>query len=369
MHFTFACDVMMDLGGSVRPAMYLANELLARGHEISVMSPIMSKSVEEGLREKKIEPVNLHAKLFAKSLGHSFLWLEVWAREAFLKLNSRRINNEPGVLNFSAVIAAPSLVWYAQGPASVALKEVEKEYAVGFRVAYKIFRNLIEHADARLVSQMGDASKFIIANSKHCASMYASFGIKSNDTIYPPVDCEIFQPSTAKPTANYALTYFGKETKISVIKKAADRGIKIKAFGAKMKFLDKEVVEHPNIEFLGRLSSSELVDAYSNALFTLFPFTHEPFGYVPIESMACGTPALTYNFQGPSEYVIDGQTGWLARSDEELVQKAAELWSEGYAPAMRASCVKEAVKFDKRFYVEKWLKVLDYLCSGLVSLH
>ena len=94
--------------------------------------------------------------------------------------------------------------------------------------------------------------------------------------------------------------------------------------------MTEEVIEHPNIEFLGRLSSSELVDAYSNALFTLFPFTHEPFGYVPLESMACGTPALTYNFQGPSEYVIDGYTGWLARSDDELVQKAAELWKKGY---------------------------------------
>ena len=369
MHFTFACDVMLDLGGSVRPAMYLANELLARGHRISVMSPIMSKTVEEGLREKKIEPINLQAKLFAKSLGHSFLWLEVWAREAFLKLNSRHINDEPSVLNFSAVIAAPSLVWYAQGPATVALKEMEREYSVGFRVAYKVFRSLMEYADGKLVNKMGGASKFIIANSKHCASMYTSFGVKSNDTIYPPIDCEIFQPSTPKPSANYVLTYFGKETEISVIKKAADRGIKIKAFGAKMKFLDKEVAEHPNIEVLGKLSSSELVDAYSNALFTLFPFTHEPFGYVPLESMACGTPALTYNFQGPSEYVIDGQTGWLARSDDELVQKAAELWSEGYAPAMRASCVKEAVKFDKRFYIEKWLKVLDYLCGGRVSLH
>jgi glycosyltransferase involved in cell wall biosynthesis len=164
------------------------------------------------------------------------------------------------------------------------------------------------------------------------------------------------------------LTYFGKETKISVIKRAASMGIKFKAFGAKMEFLDRGVIGHPNIEFLGRLSASELVDAYSNALFTLFPFTHEPFGYVPLESMACGTPALTYNLQGPSEYVIDEGTGWLARSDEELVRKAMKLWREGYPPHMRASCVREAMKFDKRFYLKKWLKVLDGLCGGQVSL-
>jgi glycosyltransferase involved in cell wall biosynthesis len=164
------------------------------------------------------------------------------------------------------------------------------------------------------------------------------------------------------------LTYLGKETKISVIKRVVSMGIKFKAFGAKMEFLDRGVIEHPNIEFLGRISTGELVEAYSNALFTLFPFTHEPFGYVPLESMACGTPVLTYNLQGPSEYVIDGCTGWLARSDGELVQKAMKLWKEGYPSCVRLDCVKEASKFDRRFYLEKWLKVLDGLCGGQVSL-
>ena len=366
MDFAFACDLMMDFGGSIRPAMYLANELISKGHQVSVMAPLMSKGVEEGLRKKNMEPINLRAKLVAKNLGHSLLWLEAWAREAFLKLNSRNIRDGPFVLNFSQVISVPSLVWYLQGPPSFALKDVEKEYPVGFRVAYNVLKNFIEYADERLVNRMAEISQFIIANSKYCAEMYSRFGVKSNGFIYPPIDCQIFHPSTATPASNYVLTYFGKETKISVVKRVANKGIKIKAFGAKMKFLDEETIQHPNIEVLGRLSSSELVDAYSNALFTLFPFTHEPFGYVPLESMACGTPALTYNLQGPSEYVIDEYTGWLARSDDAFVQKAEKLWKEGYPSFMRGNCVKEAVKFDKKFYIEKWLKVLDGLCGGQV---
>lgn len=367
VNFAFACDVMMDLGGSIRPAMYLANELIMKGHEVSIMSPLMSERVEEGLRESNINPINLRAKLFVRNLGSSLVWLEAWAREAFLKLNSRHIINGPYVLNFSQVISAPSLVWYLQGPPSIALDDVEKEMPIGFRVAYNILKNFIKYADEKLVSRMGEISQFIIANSKYCAEMYSSFGVKSNDLIYPPIDCKIFQPSTANPASDYVLTYFGKETKVSVIKKAANMGIRFKAFGAKMEFLDKTVIGHPNIEVLGRLSPSELVDAYSNALFTLFPFTHEPFGYVPLESMACGTPALTHNLQGPSEYVVDGYTGWLARSDDALVQKAVKLWKEGYPSCMRGNGVKEAVKFDKKVYLEKWLKVLDGLCSGQVQ--
>jgi glycosyltransferase involved in cell wall biosynthesis len=357
----------MDTGGSIRPAMYLASELISRGHRVSVMSPLMSDVVEERLRANGIVPINLRAKLFAKNLGSSLLWLEAWAREAFLKLNSRHINNGCCVLNFSQVISVPSLVWYLQGPPSVALKDLEREFSVDFRVAYNVLKNFIEYADGRLVSRMGEISQFIIANSKFCASMYSNFGVRSNGLIYPPIDCQIFRPSTANPSSDYVLTYFGKETKVSVVKRVASMGIKFKAFGAKMEFLDRGMIEQPNIEFLGRVSTTELVEAYSNALFTLFPFTHEPFGYVPLESMACGTPVVTYNFQGPSEYVIDGCTGWLAQSDGELMQIALKLWKEGYPSRMRADCVKEALKFDRRFYIEKWLKVLDGLSGGQVS--
>jgi hypothetical protein len=48
------------------------------------------------------------------------------------------------------------------------------------------------------------------------------------------------------------------------------------------------------------------------------------------------------------------------------VQKAEKLWNEGYPSCVRANCVKEAEKFDKKFYLEKWLKVLEGLCGGQV---
>jgi glycosyltransferase involved in cell wall biosynthesis len=195
--------------------------------------------------------------------------------------------------------------------------------------------------------------------------MYSKLGVKVNSVIYPPIDCQTFDSSTLDPSSDYVLTYFGKETKVSDVKRIAGLGIKIRAFGSKIPLFQKGLIGHPNIEFLGRVTTDELVEAYSNALFTLFPFTHEPFGYVPLESMACGTPVLTYNLQGPSEYVIDERTGWLVRTDDELVQKAVELWKEGYPSHVRANCRKESLKFDKQFYVERWLKMLDSLCDAI----
>ena len=111
---------------------------------------------------------------------------------------------------------------------------------------------------------------------------------------------------------------------------------------------------------MGNVSDEELVHLYSNALFTLFAFSHEPFGYIPVESMACGTPVLTYNRQGPSETVLDNETGWLAENDVEIVSLAVNLWKHGYEESMRRRCRERALDFDvKKIYME-WLKILDF---------
>jgi glycosyltransferase involved in cell wall biosynthesis len=369
MDFTLACDIMLDLEGSIRPAMYLAKELKAKGHGVSMISPLMTDSVKENLTSIGITPISLGARLATKNSGPSVSWFETWAREAFLRLNSRHIaNGSSTMINFSQVISVPSAIWYLQGPPSIALKDMEKELSAGFRIAYDVLRPIIRYADGKLVSRMGKDSSLIIANSKFCASMYSDFGVKVDEIIYPPIECEVFRPTTSRPSSDYVLAYFGKETKFSVVKSVADMGVKIKAFGSKTRFIPENLLRHPDVEFLGRVKTNELVDLYANALFTLFPFTHEPFGYVPLESMACGTPALTFDIQGPGEYVVNNSTGWLAHTDEELEQRSVELWKEGYPRRMRSECLKEAAKFDKRIYTEKWLKILETQLEGRALL-
>ena len=363
---TMACDIMLDLEGSIRPAMHLANELVRRGHNVSIVSPLMSKDVVEHLRAGGIEPLSLGARFATKRMGPSVIWFEAWAREAFLRLNSKRVGAElPVTINFSQVFSVPSTVWYLQGPASLALRDMKKELSARFRFFYDLFRPVIDYVDEVLVSQMGRRSQIVIANSVFCASMYSQFGVKASEVIYPAVDCAMFRPSTSKPSSEYVLAYIGKETRFSVLRSIVDKGVKVKAFGSKIPFfissVHKDLTKRPNIEMLGRVSTDELVELYSNALFTLVPFSHEPFGYVPLESMACGTPPLTYGMQGPGEYVTDEYTGWLAHTDDEIVTKAVQLWKEGYDLGLRKNCLEAASKLDKSIYLSKFLKVLDNL--------
>ena len=350
---------MMDLEGSLRPAVFLAEELVSRGSKVTMVSPFMSKKVEKQLCAMGITPINLHARLFAQKSDFSVLWFETWAREAFLGLNSRYPREESSkVINFSQVVSVPSSVWYLQGPPSLALRDMKNELSPGIRLAYNLLGRVIDHADERLVKHMYMQSSMVIANSKFCASMYSGFGVDSDDVIYPPVDCDVFRPSKSKSSYDYVLTYLGKETRFSVVKSLADLGVRIKAFGSKTTAIPKSVLRHSGIEFLGRVTTEELVCLYADALFTLFPFSHEPFGYVPLESMACGTPVVTYDYQGPSESVVDDYTGWLAQTDAELIQRTVHFWKEKYPVEIRQNCRNVALKFDRKAYAKKWLKIL-----------
>ena len=364
MRISIVCDVMANLEGSARPAVCLAEGLRERGWDVSMVSPVMLGGVEEELNSMGITPVNLRARLVSKDADLSLLWVEGWGREAFLGLNSRLAGrgDETLNLNFSHMVSVPSLAWYLQGPPSKALEDISCEFPWYLRLGYRALRSLFKWADGRLIRRMRGSTRLIVANSRFCASMYSEWGIRVDDVVYPPIDLRVFRPSP-NPSMDYVLTYFGKETAYSVVRDVADGGVKIKAFGSKAQLLaspsKRGILGHPNVNFLGRVTSEELVDLYSNALYTLFPFTHEPFGYIPLESMACGVPVLTFAAQGPGEYVVDGYTGWLAKTKEEMVERALEIWREGYPRQMSLNCVKESSRFDERLYVERWMGLLE----------
>ena len=67
----------------------------------------------------------------------------------------------------------------------------------------------------------------------------------------------------------------------------------------------------PTIEFRMAPSAVELDDLYNRCSALLFPAASEPWGIVPLEAMAYGKPVLAVNRGGPTESVVDGETGFL----------------------------------------------------------
>jgi glycosyltransferase involved in cell wall biosynthesis len=73
----------------------------------------------------------------------------------------------------------------------------------------------------------------------------------------------------------------------------------------------------PTIEFYGYRQRDELGDLYADAKALIFPGI-EDFGIAPLESMACGTPVISYRAGGPLETIVEGKTGEFF--DEQTTQ-------------------------------------------------
>jgi len=350
-------DPLESLYGPLRPPLLVAREL-KKCFNIIFISPLVNDKIAEMLTSEGFEVQSLGGARY--HFSGSLLTFEAWLKKRKLKEDEHYIN-----VNFSQCFLANVHIYYAQGPITKALDGMYQEMKKIHKYAYKFTRPFLVRRDKNFNKKLRSLSRLFIANSRFCACMYKDLGIKVDDVIYPPLDCKHFKPNNYRPSGDYVLTYFGKETKYSVLKVIADAGLKIKAFGSKAPYIPKPLLNHHNVEFLGRVSDENLVDLYSNALYTLFTFTHEPFGYIPIESMACGTPVLTYNKQGPSETVIDGITGWLAMSDEELIKLAIKCWRDGYPSWIRARCRERALKFDVKIIADRWLEIIKKFAHNI----
>jgi glycosyltransferase involved in cell wall biosynthesis len=344
--------------GPRRPVVLLSREF-SKIFNVSVVSSGVSAHIKEKLQSQEIAVIDLRVKPYFKDA--SIAAFSFYLREAIRGSISHQVNlpEDAMVLNFSNTIMYPSRVWYVQGPMFIAMRKIRKEMPLKFKFPLYIFDRALTNLDKRMIKKMRKVAKVVIANSQYCKTCYDHIGIKVNDVIYPPLDCDLFKPSTSDPSADYALAYFGKETEYSVIKKIADTGVNIKAFGGRFTGVSRSLFKHPNVEALGHVDQDTLTQLYSNALFTLFPFTDEEFGYIPAESMACGTPVLTYGIQGPAEVVVDGVTGCLVSNEQEMTETAIRLWKKGeVSDEMRLKCRKVALRFDVSTIAQQWLSYI-----------
>lgn len=71
----------------------------------------------------------------------------------------------------------------------------------------------------------------------------------------------------------------------------------------------------------------EVRDLYFNAAVYVFPSKKEDFGIVIIEAMGAGVPVVAWNSGGPTDIVLDGETGFLAKpfSLADFSQKVVKI--------------------------------------------
>jgi len=285
------------------------------------------------------------------SSNESMLWAESWVREALFDSNQIEISEILSherfdyVVNLSMTTPVPCDVWWIQGaPLHLTIHGMASTNIVA-RLTDMFGSRMVEVTDRRIIEVIQRLSKSIVANSPFLADFYRSRGVPVRGVIYSLPDFSAFHPCEGVASRDYALIYIGKETDSINLEPLWEAGVRVVGFGGKIPAYTRIDRFRRWIDFRGHVSQADLVRLYSNAMFTLFPFTWEPLGCVPLESMACGTPVLTYSRQGPASTVVAGRTGWLVNNSDEMVAKAVEIWKSGETGLSIDDCVRQARMF------------------------
>ncbi|HEX9161373.1 MAG TPA: glycosyltransferase, partial [Thermoanaerobaculia bacterium] len=80
----------------------------------------------------------------------------------------------------------------------------------------------------------------------------------------------------------------------------------------------------PNVELLGSVERSRIVERLSSARSLILPGI-EDFGITPLEAMAVGTPVVAFRAGGALDTVVEGRTGmFFERQDVESLRRALD---------------------------------------------
>lgn len=91
-------------------------------------------------------------------------------------------------------------------------------------------------------------------------------------------------------------------------------------------FRIKPLIDGKKIQFVGAADFEKKIELLKNAKAFIFPVKRpEPFGLVVIEAMACGTPVVAYKEGSMPELILDGKTGFLVNSVEEACQAIKKI--------------------------------------------
>lgn len=116
----------------------------------------------------------------------------------------------------------------------------------------------------------------------------------------------------------------------------------------------KELDVEDKVVFLGAKKQKILKKYYSAADVCIVPSYYEPFGIVPLESMACGTPVVASRTGGLQFTVKDGKTGSLSkpRDYNDLAQKINIVLKNG-KNFYKDNCVERVAKHFN------WIKISE----------
>jgi len=203
-------------------------------------------------------------------------------------------------------------------------------------------------------------------------SLQAEYGA-SSEVVPTGVDARVFTPDWKRPPNARPRVLFvgslrpfkGPQLLLQAAPRFPDADFVVVGDGMLASELAKCVERErlANVRLTGSLEANRLREEYQRADVFLFPSRWEGSPKVILEAAACGLPVIARKDYEP-ETVIDGQTGYVVASDDEVFVRLGELLRR---PELRRSLGqagrKHAERFDWDQIVRRWEEIFLSLMS------
>lgn len=361
----------VNLTGGIKILFEHANRLAHRGHQVTIVYPGV---LFHGSNYERANS-SLRWRLLEEPLRRLKYWLfvEVGRKteaDWFPLAKQIRLKRTPDlsaryVPQADIVIAtAPETVnFVADYPAD---KGQKVHFAQDYEVWYlpeKFVDQTLSHKNLHLIT-IGHWQKKLFTEQ---------FGRKVEAIIPDGVDLTRFKPKAIAKKADgrpirilmsyHHAPYKGIADGLAAIEAGRQAGFSIQTVMYGVHPLQNDVPAE--VEYHYNVAEADLPNLFRSCDIFLWPTKREGFGLPPLEAMACGIPVVGTNAGAMTDYMIDGQTGYIVpvEKPEALATKLILLLKN---PALRermaASAAKAALAWD-------WETQTDKLETYLTDLH
>jgi glycosyltransferase involved in cell wall biosynthesis len=208
----------------------------------------------------------------------------------------------------------------------------------------------------------------LVSISDHQRKAVADLPIRWASTVYNGL--ELSQYQKARPERRDHLAFLGRispEKGPAVAVEIARRTRRKLWVAAKVDPFDLEYYETEidplfqanGVDFIGEIMEPEKPNFFASAAATLFPSDWpEPFGLVMIESMAAGTPVIALRRGAVPEIILDGVTGFICDTVDDMVHAVARI--DEIDPE---TCRRRAADFSNAKMCAGYERVYEALCE------
>jgi glycogen synthase len=380
----------------------VAEGLVARGHEIAVLTSDLRRPGVEDPPDEASAPVPVRRELaawFRDEALYAPAPLDRWRMERRSQRALQRALDEvdPEVV-FVWQMGALSLgllttVARRGTPIVYAVFDDWLSYAPVLDAWSRAFRRLprllarAAGAALRLPTVVPDVGPtgvlcFISEETRRRAQELSPFSIPDSAIVYCGIDGSLFStpaegPPAGRPWGGHLL-YVGRydprkgiETAIRAMALLPDATLEVQGTGDpgerdRLEALARGLGVGDRVSF-GAVTRTELPERYRAADAVVFPSEwQEPFGLVPLEAMACGTPVVATGVGGSGEFLLDGANCLRFRAGDPAALAAAvdRLAAD---PSLRAELVRRGAATAAAFDVEHLVACFEAWLVGAAT--